>query len=209
LAGSKPPSERFRADRKNTARISPYMHFGELGPRQVYHRVLEKQVSKKRDQRSINTFLRRLAWRDLAYWALWRFPNTSLTSMRPQYEGQRWDLGWGELDDTCAALAVKARRWGEGMRCAADPRLRAWQRGETGYPLVDAAMQEMWVTGYMTNYMRCVRVLLSRGVLCHASSILRSDVQCKKLRIVTGGFRVGDELTPPFHDTRRFPSTQL
>jgi deoxyribodipyrimidine photo-lyase len=68
----KPPSERFRADRKNTARISPYMHFGELGPRQVYHRVLQKQAASggKRDQRSVNTFLRRLAWRDLAYWCV-------------------------------------------------------------------------------------------------------------------------------------------
>jgi hypothetical protein len=37
-----------------------------------------------------------------------------------------------------------------------DKNLRAWQRGETGYPLVDAAMRELWSTGYIPNYMRHV-----------------------------------------------------
>jgi deoxyribodipyrimidine photolyase len=67
--------------------------------------------------------------------------------MRPQYESQRWDLGWSDADDTVAALSVKRQRWGAHMRASADPRLRAWQRGETGYPLVDAAMKELWITG--------------------------------------------------------------
>jgi deoxyribodipyrimidine photo-lyase len=34
--------------------------------------------------------------------------------------------------------------------------LRAWQRGRTGYPLVDAGMRELWTTGWMHNRVRMV-----------------------------------------------------
>ena len=40
---------------------------------------------------------------------------------------------------------------GEGRR-----RLAAWQAGETGYPLVDAAMRQLWAIGWMPNYLRHV-----------------------------------------------------
>jgi len=42
------------------------------------------------------------------------------------------------------------------MRASQPEKLRLWQRGETGYPLVDASMRELWVTGYIPNYMRHV-----------------------------------------------------
>ncbi len=34
--------------------------------------------------------------------------------------------------------------------------LRAWQRGHTGYPIVDAGMRELWQTGSMHNRVRMV-----------------------------------------------------
>ena len=68
------------------------------------------------------TFLRRFMWRDLAYWSLWRFPQAPGLSLRVQYEEERW---------------------------AGTPRqLRAWQRGRTGVPLVDAAMRQLWRLGW-------------------------------------------------------------
>ena len=36
------------------------------------------------------------------------------------------------------------------------PRSRAWCRGRTGYPIVDAGMRELWHTGYMHNRVRMV-----------------------------------------------------
>ena len=116
--------QRFRADRKYTAVISPYMRFGQLSPRTVFHAVVQRHRDKAR------TFLRRLAWRDLAYWMLWKLPCMADEPIRPQYAFQWWD------SDAAA--------------------LRAWQRGYTGYPLVDAAMRQLWVTGWMPNYMRHV-----------------------------------------------------
>ena len=54
--------ERFRADKHHTAAISPYVRFGELSVRTIYHRV--KQT---RGLKYAKTFIRRLVWRDLAY----------------------------------------------------------------------------------------------------------------------------------------------
>lgn len=60
--------DRFRADRHYTAAISPYVRFGELSVALIYQRVKESKGLK-----FARTFVRRLAWRDLAYWMLWRF----------------------------------------------------------------------------------------------------------------------------------------
>ncbi|XP_071356744.1 deoxyribodipyrimidine photo-lyase isoform X2 [Trachinotus anak] len=75
-------------------------------------------------------FQRKLAWRDLAYWQLTLFPDLPWESLRPPYKALRWSTDRGHL--------------------------KAWQRGRTGYPLVDAAMRQLWLTGWMNNYMRHV-----------------------------------------------------
>ncbi|XP_026031873.1 uncharacterized protein LOC113026866 [Astatotilapia calliptera] len=75
-------------------------------------------------------FQRKLAWRDLAYWQLTLFPDLPWESIRPPYKALRWSSDRGHL--------------------------KAWQRGRTGYPLVDAAMKQLWQTGWMNNYMRHV-----------------------------------------------------
>jgi len=118
-------NERHRADRRSTAIISPYVRFGQLSPRFIVH-----LAKKKYGHRVSQTFLRRLVWRDLAYWSLWRFPDLPTVSFRLQYEKQTWN------PDPNGTL------------------LKAWQQGKTGYPLVDAAMRQLWVTGWMPNYMR-------------------------------------------------------
>merc|ERR1711865_772619 len=118
-------NERHRADKKSTAVISPYVRFGQLSPRYIVH-----QAKKEYGHRVSQTFLRRLVWRDLAYWSLWRFPTLPTVSFRIQYEKQWW---------------------------SSDKKmLKAWQQGKTGYPLVDAAMRQLWVVGWMPNYMRHV-----------------------------------------------------
>ena len=98
-------------------------------------------------------------WRDLAYWSLWRFPRLPDEPLRRQYAHQWWSLPWDPEtrgDSVARAIGVTRRRWDARIPAADDARLRAWQRGETGYPLVDAAMRELWITGYIPNYMRHV-----------------------------------------------------
>ncbi|KAM3920599.1 deoxyribodipyrimidine photo-lyase-like [Leptodactylus fuscus] len=115
--------ESGRADKPYTSHISPYLHFGQISPRTVLH---EAHFTKK----SVPKFLRKLAWRDLAYWLLVLFPDLHVEPVRPAYKSQRWSSDQNHL--------------------------RAWQKGLTGYPLVDAAMRELWLTGWMCNYSRHV-----------------------------------------------------
>ena len=118
--------QRHRADERNTSLISPFIRFGELSARQVLHRLREGVGAR----RPPSAYLRKLAWRDLAYWALWRFPTLADAPFRPHFAEQPWE---------------------------SDPKLLdAWQRGRTGYPLVDAAMTQLWHVGWMPNYMRHV-----------------------------------------------------
>lgn len=75
-------------------------------------------------------FRRKLAWRDLSYWQLWLFPNMDTEPIRVAYAHMCWNTNADQL--------------------------RAWQRGTTGYPLVDAAMRQLWRVGWINNYMRHV-----------------------------------------------------
>ncbi len=117
--------ERHRADQRRTSELSPHLRFGEVSSREILDVVL-----RAKGEKASPTFLRKFAWRDLAYWSLWRFPNLADVSFRPQYEEQSWH---GSGDDA-----------------------EAWRTGRTGYPLVDAAMRQLWATGWLPNYMRHV-----------------------------------------------------
>ncbi len=76
------------------------------------------------------TWLSELAWRDFYFMILDRFPHVVASSFRPEYDAIVWD-------DWPQALA-------------------AWQAGQTGFPLVDAAMRQLATTGYMHNRLRMV-----------------------------------------------------
>lgn len=115
-----------------TSRLSPHLHFGEIGPRQVWRAVREKLgPGRKAGMREgANAYLRQLGWREFAHHLLYHFPHTTGEPLRPEFSR----FPWG--DDKEA--------------------LRAWQRGRTGYPLVDAGMRELWRTGWMHNRMRMI-----------------------------------------------------
>jgi deoxyribodipyrimidine photo-lyase len=123
---------RNRPDVVGTSRLSPHLHFGEISPRQVWH-----AVRRFAEARSIPAatwrhwqFLAELGWREFAHHLLYNFPHTPEQPLRAQFARFPWreNPAW----------------------------LRAWQRGRTGYPLVDAGMRELWTTGWMHNRVRMV-----------------------------------------------------
>ncbi len=110
-----------------TSRLSPHLHFGEISPGQVWRAALEHMPEAPA---ACEAFLRQLVWREFAYHMLCHFPSTPERALRPEFDAFPW---------------------------RADPAaLRAWQRGRTGYPLVDAGMRELWHTGWMHNRVRMV-----------------------------------------------------
>jgi deoxyribodipyrimidine photo-lyase len=124
--------DRDRPDRVGTSRLSPFLHFGEIGPRQVAAAILSigEQSTHPGRQRPVDAFLRELIWREFAHHLLFHFPDTADSPMDQRFSGFPW----------------------------ADEReaLVSWQRGNTGIPLVDAGMRELWHTGWMHNRVRMV-----------------------------------------------------
>jgi deoxyribodipyrimidine photo-lyase len=121
------------------SRLSPYLHFGELSPQQV-HAAVQNFAPQAVD--NVLSYQRQLYWREFAYHLLYHFPET------PQQ-----------------ALDLKFERfpWQENPQV-----LRAWQQGETGIPIIDAGMRELWQTGWMHNRVRMlVASWLTKNALIH------------------------------------------
>lgn len=118
---------RDRPDGGGTSRLSPHLHFGEISPRQVWWAAAG---SATEGRTPTDPFLRQLGWREFAGQLLDHFPHTPDEPLRAEF----MRFPWREDD-----LA-----------------LRAWQRGQTGFPIVDAGMRELWATGWMHNRARMV-----------------------------------------------------
>jgi deoxyribodipyrimidine photo-lyase len=123
----KGPLERYDGERDlpaidGTSRLSPYLHWGEISPRRLWHVCHGRPGAEP--------WLRQLVWREFAHQMLHHFPHTPEQPLREEFAAFPWD---------------------------GDPALLpAWQKGRTGYPLVDAGMRQLWHTGWMHNRVRMV-----------------------------------------------------
>ncbi len=125
--------------RDGTSRLSPHLHFGELGPRQI-RAALSTCVPQDADK-----YMSELGWREFAHHLLYHFPHTPQNAFNPRFAQFPWRDASTAQDD-----------------------LRLWQRGETGIELVDAGMRELWATGWMHNRVRMiVGSLLTKNLGIH------------------------------------------
>jgi deoxyribodipyrimidine photo-lyase len=123
-------SRRDRSDDEATSRLSPHLRFGEISPFQVWHAaqfVAEKDQCVRRD---IEKFLSELGWREFSYHLLHGFPALASRNLHDRFD----DFPWASNASA----------------------LRAWRRGLTGYPIVDAGMRQLWQTGWMHNRVRMI-----------------------------------------------------
>ena len=109
-----------------TSRMSPRLRFGEMSPFQVWHGVRGAASAE-----GAASFVRELGWREFAYHLLYYWPRLDRENMRPAFNA----FPWNEPDP--------------GI-------LKRWQQGQTGIPIVDAGMRELWQTGVMHNRIRMV-----------------------------------------------------
>ena len=112
-----------------TSRLSPYLHFGQISSRRIWHEV-DAHQSVLGGGTGAEAYTRQLVWRDFATQMLFHFPHTDWHPLQEKYA----DFPWRQDDDA----------------------LRAWQKGQTGYPIVDAGMRELWHTGWMHNRLRMI-----------------------------------------------------
>jgi deoxyribodipyrimidine photo-lyase len=125
------PAGRDKPGVVGTSRLSPHLHFGEISPGQVWRAILSMMNDGAVESHgACQAYLRQIGWREFAHQLLYHHPESPRQALRPQFAAFPWRT---------------------------DPRaLRAWTRGKTGYPLVDAGMRELWHTGWMHNRVRMV-----------------------------------------------------
>ncbi|MDG2460415.1 MAG: deoxyribodipyrimidine photo-lyase [Luminiphilus sp.] len=114
----------------NTSKLSPFLRQGNISPRQVWHAAQASKLMHRDAAESIDKFLSEIGWREFCYHLLFHFPS---------------------IPDEAFNQKFAFFPWGKDAS-----RLAAWKRGQTGYPIVDAGMRELWQTGFMHNRVRMV-----------------------------------------------------
>ncbi|WP_420144688.1 cryptochrome/photolyase family protein [Sphingobium sp.] len=111
---------------KGTSRLSPHLHFGEISPAYLWHRI-------ESSGHDATIYLKELIWRDYAHVQIYSFPAYGSENARDMFDGLPWrDMRSARSDFT------------------------AWKKGRTGYPIVDAGMRQLWTTGWMHNRVRMI-----------------------------------------------------
>lgn len=123
---------------QNTSRLAPHLHFGEISPNQLWYALRNSGDSNN----NIETFCKELGWREFSYSLLYYHPDLAYNNLEHKFANFPWQ------DD--------------------QNKLRAWQQGLTGIPIIDAGMRELWQTGFMHNRVRMiVASFLVKNLLLH------------------------------------------
>lgn len=124
--------ERDFPSKEGSSKISPHLHFGEIGPRQIWSATKKAMAETKSAafRKSANWFLREIIWREFAHSILFHFKETTDVPLRKEFEKFPW---------------VKNEN-----------SLKKWRAGRTGVPIIDAGMRELYETGWMHNRVRMI-----------------------------------------------------
>jgi len=104
-----------------------------LSPHLAHGEITPFQIMaalRRRRGKDADTFRKEVGWREFSYHLLFNRPRLHKENFRPAFEAFEWQ--------------------------SAPAALKAWQRGLTGYPIVDAGMRELWQTGWMHNRVRMI-----------------------------------------------------
>ncbi|MCS7060408.1 MAG: deoxyribodipyrimidine photo-lyase [Anaerolineae bacterium] len=132
---------------EGTSRLSPYLRFGAISPRQCFATAvstLQREFPSKHSfspaasdtkKEGADAWISELIWREFYAQILYHFPHANTGNYRREYDGLEWGSGNPTLDEI---------------------RFNAWRDGRTGYPIVDAAMRQLRQTGWMHNRARMI-----------------------------------------------------
>mgnify|MGYP002713141694 CR=1 FL=1 len=118
---------------EGTSRLSPHLHFGEISPRRMLWDIRHRMDREPAYSRHHECYLGQIGWREFAHYTLFHFPHSADHSLDSRFD----DAAWTMNESTTGQL-------------------QRWQRGETGIPIVDAGMRQLWQTGWMHNRVRMI-----------------------------------------------------
>ena len=132
-------SGRDRPDKNFTSKLSPHLHFGEISPERIFLKVKKNKVDNIQSKKK---FLAEIGWREFSYNLLFNYPNIRTEAIQEKFKKFPWKNN--------------------------SKYLKAWQKGTTGYPIVDAGMRQLYQTGWMHNRVRMiVGSFLCKNLLIH------------------------------------------
>ena len=115
---------------QNVSHLSPHLHWGEIAVHRVWDTLQHTQQDKNINLQNIEHFQNELGWREFSYYLLYHFPQLPEKNFKNNLDHFTWKKSTHLL--------------------------HAWQKGHTGYPIVDAGMRELWHTGFMHNRVRMI-----------------------------------------------------
>nr|CAA6829728.1 MAG: Deoxyribodipyrimidine photolyase (EC [uncultured Thiotrichaceae bacterium] len=116
-----------------TSQLSPHLHFGTISPRQILNRAEAFLAENPGAETGVQCFLSEVGWREFAYYLLYHFPATTSESLDKRFTA----FPWRDPEEYQTDLI-------------------RWQQGQTGFPLIDAGMRQLWATGWMHNRVRMI-----------------------------------------------------
>ena len=126
-----------------TSLLSPQLHFGEISPLQLFYTARDYETQNpKQPTNGVSDILRQVVWREFSHSLLYHFPHTVTDPLYEKYATFKWETNYDHL--------------------------KCWQRGMTGYPIIDAGMRQLYATGYMHNRVRMIASsFLCKNLLIH------------------------------------------
>lgn len=120
--------DRDQPDKQGTSLLSPHLRFGEISPRQIWQKAVFVSNMDDTLVEGAQKLMSELLWRDFHYYQAFHLPDITRYDMRDTLKNLRW------RND--------------------DEHIKRWKKGQTGIPIIDAGMRELWATGYMHNRVR-------------------------------------------------------
>ena len=114
----------------STSGLSPHLRFGEIGPLQIWRAVHAGMEAGTIPEKDGHTFLSEIGWREFSHTLLFYNPALASENYNDSFEFMPWRKDKNAFD--------------------------AWTKGQTGYPMVDAGMRQLWQTGWMHNRVRMI-----------------------------------------------------
>ena len=113
-----------------TSKLSPYLHFGLISVNEIVDLVKKHHIKNPEDKAGTSQFLAEIVWREFSHHLLFHFPELPNQNFKKQFDNFEWENN--------------------------PDLLKKWQKGQTGFPIVDAGMRELWQTGFMQNRVRMI-----------------------------------------------------
>ena len=112
--------------------LSPHLAFGEISPWKIFNSAHElyQNLSDESEKKSVFCFMSEVVWREFSYYLLYHFPKLPYQNFNSKFDNFSWENN---------------REF-----------LTSWEAGSTGFPIIDAAMEQLWNTGWMHNRLRMV-----------------------------------------------------